>query len=127
MLKKLIDHQQVVKSIFIHKFLSMNAQQKSSLSKVNLSHDCWEILQCLTDVLEPFELATRSLSAKHYPTLSLVYRTINILRYGLKPKENDSPYLVLFKKSLLAQFELYFDLKMTKQQKELMLVCFNSA
>lgn len=123
MLKKLIDHQHIVKSVFIHPFPAISVQQRSSLSKVHLDHQSWEILQSLADVLEPFESATRLLCAKQYPTLSLVYTTINILRYGLKPKENDDLHLVVFKKSLLAQFELYFDHKMTKQQKELMLVC----
>lgn len=124
MLKKLLDHQQIVKSVFIHTFPTISAQQKTALSKVHLDHQSWDILHSLADVLEPFELATRSLCAKQYPTLSLVYTTINILRYGLKPKENDPPHLIIFKKSLLSQVELYFDLKMTKQQKELMLVCY---
>ncbi|CAF4102702.1 unnamed protein product, partial [Rotaria sp. Silwood1] len=66
-------------------------------------------------------MATRSLSGKHYATLALVYTTISILKYGVQPKQEDSYYLALLKKSVLAQFELYFDFKMTKKQKELML------
>ncbi len=125
MLDRLIQYQIVVKSVFIHKFPDINAEQRSSLVKVYLDHENWEIMQALHDILRPFELATRGLSGKHYATLALAYTTINILRYGLKPKEQDSRYLSLLKKSVLAQFELYFDLKMTKTQKELMLVCFS--
>ena len=106
---------QVVKSIFIHKFSSINAEQKSSLTKVYLNYECWDIIQALHNVLKPFELATRALSGKHYATLSLAYTTINILRFGLKPKDHDSIYVVLMKKSILGQFELYFDMKMAKQ------------
>ena len=63
-----------------------------------------------------------ALSGKHYDTLSLAYTTIDILRFGLKLKDHDSIYILLMKKSNLAQFELYFDMKMTKQQKDLMLI-----
>ena len=122
MLKKLTDYQHVVKTIYIHNFTTMNSQQRSSLSKVNIDHEGWEILQCLTSILEPFELATRSLCAQQYPTLSLVYTTMKILRYGLNSAEKDGPYMALFKKSLLKEFELYFDQKLTKEQKEMMLV-----
>jgi hypothetical protein len=122
MLKRLIDHQQVVKSVFIHKFPSISSKQKAALSKVNLDHESWDILQALTDVLAPLELATRTLSGKHYPTLALVHTTMDILRYGLRQKDTDSLPLTLFKKSLLAQFELYLDLQMTSKQKELILV-----
>ena len=125
MLKRLIDHQQVVKSVFIHKFPSISSKQKAALSKVNLDHESWDILQALTDVLEPLELATRTLSGKHYPTLALVHTTTDILRYGLRQKDTDSLPLALFKKSLLAQFELYLDLQMTSKQKELILVRSN--
>ncbi|CAF2248458.1 unnamed protein product [Rotaria magnacalcarata] len=122
MLKRLIDHQIVVKSIFIHKFSDINADQRRSLANVYLDHENWDILQALHDLLAPLEFATRSLSGKHYATLALAYTTINILRNGLKPKANDSYFLVFLKKSLLSQFDLYFDVKMNKTQKELMLV-----
>ncbi|CAF5187910.1 unnamed protein product, partial [Rotaria magnacalcarata] len=121
MLKRLIDHQIVVKSIFIHKFSDINADQRRSLANVYLDHENWDILQALHDLLAPLEFATRSLSGKHYATLALAYTTINILRNGLKPKANDSYFLVFLKKSLLSQFDLYFDVKMNKTQKELML------
>ena len=78
MLKKLIDYQHVVKTVYIHNFATISAQQRSSLAQVNNDHDGWEILQCLTSILEPFELATRSLCAQQYPTLSLAYTTIKI-------------------------------------------------
>ena len=122
MLERLLCRQEVVKSVLIHKFSRINAEQKSSLAKVYLNYECWDIIQALHDVLKPFELATRALSGKHYATLSLAYTTINILRFGLKPKYHDSIYVVLMKKSILARFELYFDMKMTKQKKDLMLV-----
>ncbi|CAF2053489.1 unnamed protein product [Rotaria magnacalcarata] len=124
MLKRLLDHQEVVKSVFIHKFTSISSEQRSSLNKGYLDHTNWDLMQALHDVFQPLELATRSLSGKHYATLALAYTTISILRVGLKPKEDDSSILALFKKSILAQFEFYFDIKMTKTQKELLLVCF---
>ncbi|CAF3801336.1 unnamed protein product [Rotaria magnacalcarata] len=114
----------VVKSVFIHKFTSISSEQRSSLNKGYLDHTNWDLMQVLHDVFQPLELATRSLSGKHYATLALAYTTISILRVGLKPKEDDSSILALFKKSILAQFEFYFDIKMTKTQKELLLVCF---
>jgi hypothetical protein len=125
MLKRLIDHQVVVKSVFIHKFPTITAEQRSSLAKVYIDHKNWDILQALHEILQPLELATRSLSGKHYATLALAYTTINILRFRLKPKSHDSRCLALLKKSVFAQFELYFDMKMTKPQKQLMQVCFS--
>ena len=111
-----------MKTVYIHNFATISAQQRSSLAQVSIDHDGWEILQCLTSIIEPFELATRSLCAQQYPTLSLVNTTIQILRYGLSSTEKDSPYIVLFKRSLLKEFELYFDQKTTKQQKAMMRV-----
>ncbi len=125
MLNRVIHHQVVVKSVFIHKFPTISAYQRTSLTNVYLDHDNWNTMQALHDVLAPFELATRSLSGKHYVTLALAYTTINILKFGLQPKQDDSPYLIILKKSVRAQFELYFDVKMTKTQKELMLVSFS--
>ena len=121
MLERLLCRQ-VVKSVLIHKFSSINAEQKSSLAKVYLNCEYWDIIQALHDILKPFELATRALSGKRYATLSIAYTTINILRFGLKPKDHDLIYVVLMKKSILAQFKLHFDMKMMKQQKNLMLV-----
>ncbi|CAF3985596.1 unnamed protein product [Rotaria sp. Silwood1] len=122
MLQRVIHHQLVVRSVFIYKFPTITAVQKSSLANAYLDYDQWDLMQALHDVLAPFEMATRSLSGKHYATLALAYTTINIIRFGLQSKENDSPYLALLKKSILAQFELYFDIKMTKTQKELMII-----
>ena len=98
MLRRLVDHQVLVKGVFIHKFPEITAEQRSSLVKMYLDHEDWEIMQAIHDVLEPFEFATRGLSGKHYATLALAYTTINILRFGLKPKEQDSPCLALLKK-----------------------------
>ncbi|CAF1675365.1 unnamed protein product [Rotaria magnacalcarata] len=88
MWKRLIHYQEIIKSVFIHKFPSINGKQRSYLAKVYIDHENWDLLQALQDVLEPLEFATRSLSGKHYATLALAYTTINILRFGLKPKKN---------------------------------------
>jgi uncharacterized membrane protein (DUF2068 family) len=125
MLQRVIEYQSIVKSVFIYEFSTITTVQKSSLANVHLDYDQWDFMQALYDVLAPFEMATRSLSGKHYATLALAYTTINIIRFGLQPKTNDSSYLALLKKSVLAQFELYFNIKMTKTQKELMIVCIS--
>ena len=51
MLKRLIDNQVLVKSIFIHKFPEMNAGQRAALEKNYLDNDAWNILQSLHDIL----------------------------------------------------------------------------
>ncbi|CAF0917002.1 unnamed protein product [Adineta steineri] len=122
MLKRLIDYQLIVKTVLIYKFPTITTDQQTTLTKCYLNPESWEIIQAVHDILKPLEFATSSLSGKHYPTLSLAYTTINILRSGLKPRREDSKYLVLLKKSILAQFEYYFDFKMSKIQKELMLI-----
>ncbi|CAM4952705.1 unnamed protein product [Rotaria socialis] len=53
MLKRLIHYQEIVKSVFIHKFPSINGEQRSSLAKVYIDHENWDLLQALQDVLEP--------------------------------------------------------------------------
>ena len=116
MLKRLLHHQHIVTSIFTHKFPSISTAQRMTLAKVRLDQKSWEILQALHDVLEPLELATRALSGKHCVTQDLVHTTIGILRYGLEPKSQDGPYLTILKTSVLAQFELYFDLMMSQKQ-----------
>ncbi|CAF0843376.1 unnamed protein product [Rotaria sordida] len=122
MLQRVIHHQLVVRSVFIYKFPTITAVQKSLFANAYLDYDQWNLMQALHDVLALFEMATRSLAGKHYVTLALAYTTINIIRFGLQSKENDSSYLALLKKSILAQSELHFDIEMTKIQKELMII-----
>ena len=124
MLKRILAHQEIVKSVFIYKFPNLTDEQRSSLANVYIDHDGWELMQAIHDVLEPLELATRALSGKYYGTLGLAHITIAILRYGLTPRDQDSAYSAALKKSLLSQFKLYSDFKMAKIQKELMLVRF---
>src|SRR5438132_14415673 len=100
MLQRLVHHQMTVKSVFIHKFPNITVEQQSSLTKVYLDHDKWDIMQALHDILAPIEFAVRSLSGQYYTTLALAYTTINILRYGLRPKQEDSQHVALFKKSV---------------------------
>ncbi|CAF3354532.1 unnamed protein product, partial [Rotaria socialis] len=50
MLKRLIHYQEIVKSVFIHKFPSINGEQRSSLAKVYIDHENWDLLQALQDV-----------------------------------------------------------------------------
>lgn len=126
MVKRLLQHQEVVKSVFVKRFKNLNSLQKSSLEQIALTLHDWEILQSLHKLLEPFELATRVLSAKKYPTLALAYTTINILRRGLEEFEDDDKLVAVLKKSLLVQFKYYFDSTMSDQQKELMIVSISS-
>ena len=122
MLKRLSDHQVTAQSVLLQRFPEIKSEQRAALARVCLDHDRWEMLHGLYTILAPFEFATRTLSAKNYPTLAMAYTTINILRFGLKPKQQDSQYVTLLKKSLLAQIEFYFDFKMNNAQKEIMLV-----
>lgn len=124
MLKRLLLHQEVVKSVLVKTFQNLTSVQKSSLIKFNLTVHDWKILQSIYDVLKPFEFATRVLSGKNYPTLSLAYTTINILRNFLKQNEQDGEFINLLKKSLSTQFEHYFDIGMSEVEKELMRVSF---
>ncbi|CAF1488902.1 unnamed protein product [Adineta ricciae] len=122
MLKRLIDYQLIVQTVLISKFPTISSDQQATLAKCFLDPESWEIIRAVHDILKPLELATSALSGKHYPTLSLAYTTISILRLGLKPNRDDSRCLILLKKSIQAQFEYYFDYQLSKQQKELMLI-----
>ncbi|CAF1616242.1 unnamed protein product, partial [Adineta ricciae] len=95
MLKRLIDYQLIVQTVLISKFPTISSDQQATLAKCFLDPESWEIIRAVHDILQPLELATSALSGKHYPTLSLAYTTISILRLGLKPSRDDSKCLIL--------------------------------
>jgi hypothetical protein len=76
---------------------------------IELHHDDWQLLMDLHEVLKPFDLATRLMSKRLYPTAGLSYYTVKILlNYLMKHDKNDSTQIMSLKLMLLSQFEHYF-------------------
>lgn len=122
MLKRILNHQEVVKIVLTRKFPTLNSAQKTTLNRCALTNSDWEMIKTVHDILEPFEVATRVLSGQYYPTLALAQITINILRLSLQPKDTDTVEAVIIKNNVLKQLVHYFDNTISKEQQKIMLV-----
>ncbi|CAF2660280.1 unnamed protein product [Rotaria sp. Silwood2] len=96
-----------------------------SSKKFEFTNNDWFNLMDLHVVLKPFFISTNIISAKNYPTLGAGYSVQYALRYFLfGSAENDSSWLKSLKFCLRQTFELYFDEKIEKHQKDTSLVSY---
>ena len=75
---------------------------------IELQHDDWTMLGDIRTVLRPFDLATKLMSGRSYPTAGLSYYVIVKLHRYLLEVKDDSVQVRSLKKSLLTKFEYYF-------------------
>ena len=101
-------------------------KQKRNLELWQLSNNEWSTLEILEKILFPFFYATKLLSGKNYPTLSLnlyVYRNLStFLTEG--PSVSQKTKETLLKEKLLTSLEFHFENKISASQKEYTLVKF---
>lgn len=88
--------------------LNIRRDVSQKLSTIELQRNDWLILLDLYTVLKPFELATKLMSGKTYPTVGLCYYTLHKLKAYLVDDSIDSDSLKCFKRLLFDEFYFYF-------------------
>ena len=100
-------------------------KQIKKLKSLAIIHLDRELLEALANILGPFYLATLCLSGRQYPTLSLSYWIEQNLRVYLSTDSPDNPLENSLRHVILPQLRLYFDSKVTPEQKDAKLVSRN--
>lgn len=88
--------------------LNIRKDLVDKLGSFELQRNDWLLLLDLHIVLKPFELATRLMSGKQYPTVGLCYYTIIKLKAFLTDHVNNAPSVKCLKLMLLNELRHYF-------------------
>lgn len=128
MISRLISMQQIVNDITYtpQARIGLTYRQIRKLKSLTNTHLDWEILQNLADVLAPFHLATRCLSTRKYPTLAMSYWIKQNLYYFLSSQRPELSIANALKELLLEKFKIYFESKVTSEEKNAKLVSQNT-
>ncbi|CAF3331156.1 unnamed protein product [Rotaria sp. Silwood2] len=119
MLIRLLMVQSIINNITYspHTDIGLTTKQVKKLRSLRNSHLEWELLESLSNVLAPFYLGTKCLSGRKYTTLSLSYWITQNLFIYLTSETPNATFENELKGLLLNKFNLYFNTKMTNQQK----------
>jgi hypothetical protein len=127
MLNRFIKFKEIINNITLEpeKIDGITKQNINKLKKLNLSNPEWELIDTLTKILKPFYSATKLLSAKNYPTLSIGIVIKSLLNNFLPNAQEEYDALqnqVEIAELLQEQLTYHFDTKLSVSQRNHMLV-----
>ena len=127
MLIRFLSHKDIITTIVTSpgKIDGITKDQMSTLKTFVFTHEEWDLILFLQQVLEPFVIATKVLSGRNYPTIGLSMFVCRNLASFLQQDSSDSTILSKLKKSLLFQFNHYLNEKVEETQRQYMLVSFD--
>ena len=97
MINSLLPNRSAIYSVLHNKDFT----KPETAKKLEIKNEHWVLMERLSEVLKPFDVATSQLSGELYPTLGSVYPLIHgIIMNHLIPKEEDSPEIVYFKETV---------------------------
>ena len=70
--------------------LNIRRDLADKLNSIELNRNDWQLLVDIFMVLKPFELATKLMSGRRYPTVGLCFYSIRKLKHFLDNNEDDS-------------------------------------
>lgn len=128
MLERLLTHKDIINSIVSSpdRIAGLHRDQKAKLKSLALSHNDWDVIAVLHEILRPFAIATKILSAQNYPTMAASLYVTRKLEMFLSDNDGDSSIVTVLKQSLRFRFKLYFQTKIPHRQKDFLLVSFMS-
>lgn len=124
MLDRLLSHKDIIKNIVSspEKVDGITKDQMSKLKTFVFTHEEWDLVYHLHQVLEPFLVATKVLSGRQYPTIGLSMLVCRNLASFLQHNSQDDDILFRLKNSLSFQFNYYLNGKVEENQKQYMKV-----
>lgn len=97
-------------ALFVEKHsLDLTGAQSKKLHCLELTSSDWNLLKKLSQILTPFDLATKLLSGRQYPTIGLCLFAIHHLKLFLDDTEGDTELEQQLKRSLLDKMAKYID------------------
>ena len=126
MLQRLLIHKDVINAIASSpdRISGLHKDQKAKLKSLVLSHNDWEMIVVVHEILHPFVIATKILSGQSYPTMAAAQYVTRKLETFLSDNADDSSIVMTLKQSLRFRFKMYFQEKAPYHQKECFLVSF---
>jgi hypothetical protein len=103
----------------------LNNKQKTEISNLVISYREWILVDALIFVLRRFFEATKMISGRKYPTLSLAFAIKKMLLSFLNTideSQDTSIYVYELKEAILPLFNYHFDQKISEKQKNATLV-----
>ena len=104
--------------------LDLTRAQSTKLHRLELTSSDWNLLKTLSHILNPFDLATKLLSGRRYPTIGLCLFAIHHLKIFLDDTDADSESEKRLKRCLLDKITKYIDDE--KEQMRILRVSFIS-
>ena len=89
--------------------LGLRAKQIQKLDRLELNSNEWSLVKILSQLLKPFDLATKLLSAQRYPTIGLCLFVLHHIKLFLEDTDADNELLRQLKKLLLNSTINYID------------------
>lgn len=124
MLQRLLIHKDVVNKVASSpdRVSGLHKDKKTKLKSSRLSHNDWEMIVVIHEILHAFVIATKILSGQSYPTMVAAQYVTRKLKAFLTDNNEDSSIVMTLKQSLRFRFKMYFREKASYHQKECFLV-----
>lgn len=124
MLDRFLSHKDIIKTIVSspEKIDGISKEQTTKLKTFVFTHDEWDLVYHLHQILEPFVIATTVLSGRRYPTIGLSMLVCRNLASFLQQNSDDDGISSRLKKSLSFHFNYYLNGKVEETQKQYMQV-----
>lgn len=110
MVDSFLSLKEIICKFFAEKeFLGLQAKQIQKLDRLELNSNEWSLVKILSQLLKPFDLATKLLSAQRYPTIGLCLFVLHHIKLFLDDTDADNELLRQLKKLLLNSMIHYID------------------
>ncbi|CAF3939238.1 unnamed protein product, partial [Rotaria sp. Silwood1] len=120
MIDRFINLRDLVEEIFYKRDINgLTTAQQVEIRTLFITHDDWDVLVAIRDCLKPFEEATTMLAGQ-YPTQSLAYFSLDVIKAGVQKSSYPSYYHALANESLRLECQYYLDEFIPDEQKDCM-------
>ena len=110
MIESFITLKTVVCKLFDEKSeIGLPRKQSEKLDRLELTSSDWTLLKILSQLLKPFDLATKLLSSQQFPTIGLCMFALHHIKTFLEDTESDGDMFRRLKRRLLTTMTRYID------------------
>ena len=122
MLKRFIKFKFIVNELSHNSELlsKLKPNKRKNLEKISFNSKEWDLVEMLFRNLKPFFTATKFLSTRNYPSLSVSFFVMKCLKnfFNTENNLNLCPKETVLRNRLYTYILIYFDEKLTIRQKE---------
>jgi hypothetical protein len=110
MIEGFLSLKMIIGAVFDEKHtLGITRRQLAKLDGLELTSSDWSLLKILSELLKPFDLATKLLSAQRYPTIGLCLFALYHIKVFLEDTDSDNELMKRLKRCLQEKMTKYID------------------